>query len=664
MSMSTTDEKLGLYGCDPGQCLYHQYPLDDGVLSSGSRDTSSKEASSACTVSHDNISSPSSVVDRYLASDAALKLRYTPVHEWQTRLLCLKPGTDQDLLSFELRVVDLAHVEGAVLHDCGSIVEYAAISYAWDSPGPMRLVHCDGHIHSASKTVCHALRAVREPDKETHVWLDALCINQDDVMERSSHIRRMFLIYRKAKEVFVWLGDAGPHTDLAIEALNETESIHLFESTCRRHLSNIHKGLLDLCARPWLERTWVRQEVFAARGIYVLCGDTSAPWEGFKNSGIIIRKSAERLASFGLTAQSLTEIKRHLLGSFNVANPEEVARILVQECGDSRYSGHGAPSKTDLLDVLVRSCYSQVSNDRDRVYGVLGMTTTRTKIQSDNITEYDGAPILIVDYGRSLSQVFQDATMYLLNRDRSLHTLYVSGSFGSSGDLSLPSWCPDWRFPIRYTPFIEIEQSLATGFGFDKWIRPALSVTKHLHHTSTHLHLRGISIAIVVSTSSTKLTGLRGHRDTDYHPYCYHKIFNNLRLQEAVRQESKRVHLQMTIELLARFREINEQQGERTGRCREASETWLKRFAEGFWWAPKSASSSDLIVFMRGGMLPLVLRPRPSGYFQYLGPALLCWGPLLAAPGMRADRVAEHLYHDFLVILGLHQENLQEFIIV
>jgi len=52
------------------------------------------------------------------------------------------------------------------------------------------------------------------------VWIDALCINQNDLEERATQIQLMHQIYAQAQHVVIWLGPETPSTELAFTAIS------------------------------------------------------------------------------------------------------------------------------------------------------------------------------------------------------------------------------------------------------------------------------------------------------------------------------------------------------------------------------------------------------------------------------------------------------------
>lgn len=62
-----------------------------------------------------------------------------------------------------------------------------------------------------------ALRHLRLPNQYRRLWVDALCINQEDLGERSRQVGYMRLIYKHAARVIVWLALRTPGVDVAFE---------------------------------------------------------------------------------------------------------------------------------------------------------------------------------------------------------------------------------------------------------------------------------------------------------------------------------------------------------------------------------------------------------------------------------------------------------------
>jgi hypothetical protein len=104
---------------------------------------------------------------------------------------------------------------------------FEALSYTWGNElesTPIEII--DLQTKESGKLLIRpnlatALRYLRLDDKERTLWIDAICINQNDLDERGKQVKRMDQIYRFAKQVNVWLGSESvdEHSDRAMELL-------------------------------------------------------------------------------------------------------------------------------------------------------------------------------------------------------------------------------------------------------------------------------------------------------------------------------------------------------------------------------------------------------------------------------------------------------------
>lgn len=160
-------------------------------------------------------------------------LKYEPleVPQSQIRLLRLRPervaidvSTDtlpNTELSFNcsIETVDLSH----------DIPPYLAVSYVWGDPTNLYPIVCNGQIKQITRNLWDFLSQcwVRtHGELKTDIfseivsfgrpmWIDAVCINQSDLDEKSQQVRQMGQIYSQAARVIMWLGS---HSELAEDA--------------------------------------------------------------------------------------------------------------------------------------------------------------------------------------------------------------------------------------------------------------------------------------------------------------------------------------------------------------------------------------------------------------------------------------------------------------
>jgi hypothetical protein len=118
---------------------------------------------------------------------------------------------EDDIIRCDLSVVDL-----------DARPHFAALSYVWGpSATGLHQLLCDG-IHLTVTENCHsALWHLRNKLGGFSIWIDAVCINQENVREKEQQIPLMGEIYANAHEVYIWLGKGSSATERAMAYLAE-----------------------------------------------------------------------------------------------------------------------------------------------------------------------------------------------------------------------------------------------------------------------------------------------------------------------------------------------------------------------------------------------------------------------------------------------------------
>src|SRR5947207_12537416 len=142
-------------------------------------------------------------------SEESRLYQYQPLeHPTHIRILHLKPGDRSEPLRCRIEPVDLTQRPS-----------YQAISYVWGSSDkPYHIEVDDGSRIFLTASLHDALRDIRSLRICSHtLWADAICINQEDVKERSQQIQIMDDIYRNASMVFTYIGPATPSVPLGLD---------------------------------------------------------------------------------------------------------------------------------------------------------------------------------------------------------------------------------------------------------------------------------------------------------------------------------------------------------------------------------------------------------------------------------------------------------------
>ncbi|OCL03012.1 HET-domain-containing protein, partial [Glonium stellatum] len=150
--------------------------------------------------------------------------------------------------------------------------EYTALSYSWDAQKPSCPIGCRRGTLYITPNCVSALRQLRDEHGVQTLWIDSICIDQTSLEERSSQVALMGEIYKKAKEVIVWLGESDSSTKQAIQCLSDISQIggEMDVESKERAMrllfgleakSESEDPIGPLFRRSWFHRMWTIQEV-------------------------------------------------------------------------------------------------------------------------------------------------------------------------------------------------------------------------------------------------------------------------------------------------------------------------------------------------------------------------------------------------------------------
>ena len=345
------------------------------------------------------------------------------------RLMYLLPAET----SADIRV-DLVHTR-LIKED---VPKYEALSYAWgerDTPEVIYVGQKGDDTIAVTRSLYQALPYLRNRDKTRVLWVDAICVDQQNLEERGHQVERMGDVYSLAKRVIVWLGIDDTTSGHAIQLLRAIASkveIDWITSTmkpvsqdyadwvdmtdARSYSKQDAFAIYSLVMRPWFERLWVQQEIHANRNAILVCGSNTLSWLDF------------RKAIFCFYPQS-----RPFEDDWTL-HPGLIVRLLLisHMISEGGYLTLGA--------LIERSQHCKCSDPRDRVYAVLNMLQT-----------FERDVKIKPDYTKTVSQVYRDVVLSILDHTSKLgklrHCEMQEQPLESSDSLKLPSWVPDWTTP-------------------------------------------------------------------------------------------------------------------------------------------------------------------------------------------------------------------------
>jgi len=161
--------------------------------------------------------------------------------------------------------------------------QYEALSYVWDQvpcEEQRSIASEEGLATNLSRALKH-LRRVDEPDGRV-LWIDALCVNQNDIAERNHQVTQMGEIYSHAESVIVWLGVGNSGTGTAVGKLStQSDTTYTYykpsDVSPWTHLT-ILMAIRALCRQKYWTRLWIIQEVLLAANIELHWGKEVCQW--------------------------------------------------------------------------------------------------------------------------------------------------------------------------------------------------------------------------------------------------------------------------------------------------------------------------------------------------------------------------------------------------
>ncbi|KAI0429835.1 heterokaryon incompatibility protein-domain-containing protein [Xylaria sp. FL1042] len=416
---------------------------------------------------------------------------YRPIGERSIRLLEIVPALPDEQIECVLTTV----------HNIEDTPNFDALSYVWGESLSAEPILCNGirvtvtqNLHEALKylrplpswesvqtwSTKHDLYSSRhvwrsfcrnryEQQENTMllripVWIDAICINQDDLNERANQVKLMRTIYQTTSTV---KARTDPHVmslrgpimsqvrriaprhhmetygsmpvvlSFIAQALRNMEaqptplvSLRPLEDSEYRNLvyglpppsAREWKAFREFLSNPWFQKIWVVQEVVLARKAVVVLGNWHVDWDAV----------GKATTWFEAKGYAMPRTMRYVLDDPKDLLPITGASILWQM--------HSIPGKRVPLLALLKDFRSRhASQDVDRLYAALGLA------QETEDSHFKGLHALLEpDYSKSLEDVYRDLTIYLIIENGSLAVISYVDNFKMLS-LTLPSWVPDWR---------------------------------------------------------------------------------------------------------------------------------------------------------------------------------------------------------------------------
>jgi Heterokaryon incompatibility protein (HET) len=328
---------------------------------------------------------------------------------------------------------------------------FTAISYTWGEEKETHELSINGHKHLISRNAHEILHYFATSVDNSLLWIDTICVDQNDDKDKSQQVRLMREIYNKAARVVIWLGSP-PKTSLAQDMVTELCSQTSRNETITDKTLELSKETTrQLLSHPYWTRIWVVQEIVVACVAEIFYQGNFYEWEQFVSSAHSLYNDDERTFHRKLIQLEGLNIP-HLVGL------EKACLINTMRC---YYHGKRQQEKETFLPVILMKFFSSQAKFRvDRVFAFRGISSA-----ADDIA-------LEPNYSKLDTKIFKDVARHSLRTNvPGLRFLYFSAAgLANSTKEDWPSWVPDLRGPdIKLAfPLWEFGQYKAGGETYSK----------------------------------------------------------------------------------------------------------------------------------------------------------------------------------------------------
>ncbi|KAM7189092.1 Heterokaryon incompatibility protein (HET) domain containing protein [Naviculisporaceae sp. PSN 640] len=269
---------------------------------------------------------------------------------------------------------------------------FDALSNVWGDLNDTVPITVNGFLFRITRNLDAALHRLRKQNDTLTLWVDAICINQADLVERSQQVKRMGQIYRQARHVYMWVGEVTADFPALLGLLEAFLNPMDFIWKVSRAFANDEEGciaLTKLLARPYWRPAALPHIWLPIQGRH--------PW--------------------------ILPLRRALFNIMHLFMPPGEA--------------------SSIHNTLQPTRHLQASDPRDKLYAPIGARSRHPQDLSRLGLRTD----MSVDYSKPVRDVYTDFTRRVIAADGNLSVLLTSGMWNPEHgpSLDIPSWVPDMR---------------------------------------------------------------------------------------------------------------------------------------------------------------------------------------------------------------------------
>jgi hypothetical protein len=282
---------------------------------------------------------------------------------------------------------------------------YIAVSYTWGAANAMEIIFVNGQQLEVRRNCFFALWQLRLHNLDMPIWIDSICIDQRNNVEKSKQVRLMGTIYARAFLTAACLGQGlelsaviqnikehSDDNDTSYEPKLGEEYTRVFNTNITDKFMAEGKDLFTLASNPYFKRLWIVQELYHSKHIVVLCGEDGLPWHDLEPYFLEIAEITSRYVTEddGETS-GLADLEATELARFIHFRKFRLAQLTIKAEWTDEITGHG------FTGVLLSFGEGECVDPRDKIYGLLSLAQDARWLVN-----------FPIDYNRSLPEVLQD----------------------------------------------------------------------------------------------------------------------------------------------------------------------------------------------------------------------------------------------------------------
>jgi hypothetical protein len=333
--------------------------------------------------------------------------------------------------------------------------QFEALSYAWGDDTPTEVIEfLDKSYLPIATNLESFLRYRRKREEPVALWVDAICINQQDLEEKSKQVQVMGQIYLLSSRLCIWLGCPSDDSSLAMSALREISNDSPFS---KLSISQEASAAIEcLMNHSWWSRAWIIQEI-ALGGL------------GRKYNAMTLRCGFEDMkwCHLVLACSRIYVNTINMHQSFPAVGNALKKDALPSRC-KNEFWGSGESYAYRLLRQLSEHRDCLASDGRDKIYALLGLWVPVDAVSAGSQIARSQRAAPTVNYSRSVEDVYVNFATWIISETQSLDLLHHCQPYILDSPIAepLPTWVPDWS---RALPQARLPCTKARELGSIPW---------------------------------------------------------------------------------------------------------------------------------------------------------------------------------------------------